>query len=254
MRVLVVIPARYDSSRFPGKPLALISGQSMIQRVCQRVKESGIANRIVVATDDRRIADHVASFGFEGMMTSPMHLSGTDRCAEVESRLREQGGNFDIIINVQGDEPGLPPENLRKLLSSFEDQEVRIATLITPMSPGEETLNPSIVKVVTDKAGYALYFSRHSIPFIMNTESQDKPIFYRHQGIYAFRGSILEEISSLPPGMLERSERLEQLRWLEQGMRIRCISVPEGGFGIDNPADIDIFERAHLTNKNNGQG
>lgn len=239
MKALVVIPARYGSTRFPGKPLAMIGNQSMIQRVWQQVRKATNIDRIVVATDDERILGHVLEFGGEARMTSKEHTSGTDRCAELARQLESEGYLPDIIINVQGDEPFLHPNNIRLLIGAFQQQETSIATLRYRITDENVMEDPAVVKVVVDQKSDALYFSRYPIPY--QRDPNKKSIRYGHMGVYAFRASILQELCLLPSSDLEKAENLEQLRWLEQGYQIKVVQSSNPSRGIDNPWDIDNF-------------
>lgn len=228
MKVLAVIPARYDSSRFPGKPLALLQGKFLIQQVYERVKASCLFEEVIVATDSAKIFAAVKEFNGTVEMTSTGHKSGTDRVAEV-CRKRD----FDIVINVQGDEPFINNQALKQLLDCFQDPSVKVASLMHPLS--EELENPNIVKVVTDTDNYALYFSRSVIPY--NRENRAYK-YYHHIGVYAFRREALLDYVSLPSGKLEKIEKLEQLRLLEYGRKIKMVETDYQGFGIDTKADL----------------
>ena len=211
--VFGIIPARYASSRFPGKPLALINGKPMVQWVYERVQSSEI-QELAVATDDERIADCVRGFGGEVVMTSPDHASGTDRCGE--ATLAMQPNDNDVVINIQGDEPLISPKEIHLLANAFEDRSVQIATLVNPFNDDKMLQDPNVVKVVKAKNGNVLYFSRLPIPYLR--EGGTPPMqYYRHIGIYAYRYGVLKQIVQLPTSELENSEKLEQLRWLENG-------------------------------------
>lgn len=244
MKFLAIIPARYSSTRFPGKPLAKLGGKSVIQRVYEQV--SSVMDDAVVATDDERILNEVLNFGGKAVMTSTSHRSGTDRCQEAYTKLGEE---FDIIINVQGDEPFIRKEQIETLKSCFENPETEIATLVKPFSEedGVEALfNPNSPKVVIDGKSQALYFSRSVIPYLRGVEPENwlsKHTFYKHIGIYAFRAKVLKEVTSLPQSPLEKAESLEQLRWLESGYKIGVGITNFETIGIDTPADL---ERAEL--------
>lgn len=203
----------------------------MLQRVYLQVQKSGVFHQSIIATDDERIADHGKSFGAKVLMTSAAHRSGTDRCGEVLSLLQEQ---FDVIVNVQGDEPFIQPEQLHYILTAFTDPETGIATLAKKTSDLAEINNPNIVKVVCDIRGYALYFSRAPIPFAR----QPHDAYLKHIGLYAFRPAILRSLVQLPGGILEAAESLEQLRWLAHGYRIRVLETDLETLGIDTPEDI----------------
>ena len=232
MKVLCVIPARYASTRLPGKPLALIAGKPMIQHVYERAARAAIPSEVVVATDSELVAEAVRNFGGKVMMTSPEHPSGTDRLAEVALSY----GDADVIINVQGDEPMIPPEIIDRLAQAFEDNEdLNMATLKTVMDEADYN-NPNTVKVVTDQNGYALYFSRSLLPYPRNKTADFK--VYKHVGIYAYRRSFLLSYAAYEPTPLEQIEGLEQLRVLENGERIKVLECKFKGIGIDTPEDL----------------
>ena len=243
MRVLAVIPARYASTRFPAKPLALLGGKPIVQRVYEAVAE--VVERVVVATDDSRILDAVVAFGGEAIMTSSEHQSGTDRCAEAFEKL---GCEADIVINVQGDEPFIAREQIDTLLKCFESKEVEIATLARPFKAEEgiEALeNPNSPKVVINSKGEAVYFSRSIVPYLRDVERSEwlkHHTFYKHVGIYAFRAKTLGEVTRLPLSSLEKMERLEQLRWLESGYKIGVGITEVENIGIDTPEDLQRAE------------
>jgi len=244
MRVLGIIPARYASSRFPGKPLADIDGKPMIWYVYQAAHKA--LDEVVVATDDERIFDAVKGFGGEVVMTSTEHRSGTDRCAEalyLYSLVTNE--NFDIVVNIQGDEPLIEPEVIETLAKSF-DCKTQIATLINREDNIEVLQNPNVVKVIRDKNGDAIYFSRSIIPFVRGEKPEDWPrkhVFYRHVGIYAYRSEVLSEITKLPPGLLEQAESLEQNRWIENGYKIKTIITDYSSIGVDTPEDLKQVEQ-----------
>jgi 3-deoxy-manno-octulosonate cytidylyltransferase (CMP-KDO synthetase) len=233
MKVLCVIPARYSSTRLPGKPLAMIAGKPMIQHVYERACRALLPQEVVVATDSKIVADAVESFGGKVMMTSPDHPSGTDRLAEVALSYPD----IDVIVNVQGDEPMIPPEVIDKLAQAFEDDK-DMTTLKTLMSE-EEYNNPNAVKVVTDQNGYALYFSRSLLPYPRNKTADFK--VYKHVGIYAYRRSFLLSYAAYEPTPLEQIEGLEQLRVLENGQRIKVLESKFQGIGIDTQEDLDAI-------------
>ncbi|HEY9044334.1 MAG TPA: 3-deoxy-manno-octulosonate cytidylyltransferase [Ohtaekwangia sp.] len=237
MKILGIIPARYASTRFPAKPLVDIAGKSMIQRVYEQVKKtSGIAS-VVVATDHAEIFDHVKKFGGEVCMTKESHVSGTDRCYEA---LTLQPGQFDYVINIQGDEPFIQPAQIELLASKLNGQ-TEIATLIKAIDNPEQLFNPNLVKVVISKLGEALYFSRSTIPHIRNTPEAEwlgKHTFYKHIGMYAYRTDILEQLTRISVSSLERAESLEQLRWLENGFKIMVAETKAETVGIDTPEDL----------------
>lgn len=237
MRILGVIPARFGSSRFPGKPLIDLKGKTMIQRVVEGVAQSSLLTDFVVATDDARIFDHVSSLGAQVMMTASSHETGTDRCAEVVANLSDK---FDVIINIQGDEPLVDARQLDQLLAAFSDPNVQIATLASRSITMEEILNPNRIKVVVDKDNNALYFSRSPLPNFANAKGdpQANYQFLRHIGLYAYRSEVLREISQLAPTPLEKIESLEQLRWLYNGYAIRVIETTIETPNIDTPEDV----------------
>ncbi len=240
MKFLGIIPARYASSRFPGKPLADMKGKPMIQRVYERVE--GTLDEVCVATDDARIAEAVRAFGGRAVMTSDRHRSGTDRCYEAFQTL---GGNYDVVVNIQGDEPFIHPEQIETLKACFADEGTQIATLVKPFKADddfERTLfNPNSPKVVVNKRGEAMYFSRSIIPYVRGkeyTEWLSSHVFYKHIGLYAYRAEVLREITRLPQSPLELAESLEQLRWLENGYRIKVGVTERETIGIDTPEDM----------------
>ena len=239
MKSLAIIPARYASTRFPAKPLATLGGKLIIQRVYEQVKRA--VEDVVVATDDDRIMAAVEAFGGRAVMTSTEHRSGTDRCYEA---LQKVGGNYDIVINVQGDEPFIQPEQIRSLVSCFEDEATDIATLVKPFTAedGIEALeNPNSPKVVISRDMKAIYFSRSVIPYIREVERTEwltKHTFYKHIGMYAFRAKTLGEVTALAQSSLELGEKLEQLRWLESGYRIGVGITNIETIGIDTPDDL----------------
>ena len=235
-----IIPARFASTRFPGKPLVDIGGKSMIQRVYEQV--SKVLNDVYVATDDERIYDAVVAFGGKVIMTSDQHRSGTDRCYEAYTKLPAE---FDVIINIQGDEPFIQPSQIEALKMCFEDETTQIATLVKPIAASETDsllFNPNSPKVVLDKNNCALYFSRSPIPYRRGAEEKDWAslhTYYKHIGIYAYRTQVLAEITSLEPSILEMAESLEQLRWLENGYKIKVGFTDVETVGIDTPEDLE---------------
>lgn len=241
-KILGVIPARYASTRFPGKPLALIGNKSMIQRVYEQARKSTFLSRLIVATDHELISDHVKSFGGEVCITSEKHPSGTDRCQEVKSILNE---SFDYVVNIQGDEPFIAPEQI-DLLASVLDGKTELATLIKKIDSFEQLVNPNNVRVVFNTHLEAIYFSRAAIPYLRGL-AQDQwlahHVYFKHIGMYAYRTDILEKITTLPISSLERAESLEQLRWLENGLKIKVVETNIETMGIDTPEDL---ERATL--------
>ncbi|MFC5269881.1 3-deoxy-manno-octulosonate cytidylyltransferase [Adhaeribacter terreus] len=238
MSILGIIPARYASTRFPGKPLVEIGGKSMIQRVYEQAQKARL-QKVLVATDDVRILEHVQSFGGNVVMTSEKHESGTDRCFEA---YRKNDEEFQFVINIQGDEPFIQPEQINLLADLLQDNSVQLATLIKKIHTTEELQNPNLPKVVTDIYGQALLFSRQTIPFLRNVPPHDWLLhhtFYKHIGIYGYRTDILEQITQLPIGKLEKAESLEQLRWLENGFKIRTAVTEIENLGIDTPEDLE---------------
>lgn len=247
MKVLVAIPARYASTRFPGKPLAMLGGRSIINHVWQRASRAEGVDDVVVATDDERICDHVESFAEGGgvMMTSDQHHSGTDRCGEVLQRLERQGNDYDMVVNLQGDEPFIEPSQIESLIACFNDPAVQIATLKTRIHSTDELFSPNNVKVVCADNGRALYFSRQPIPYRRGVEQEhwlDEGEYFKHVGIYAFRAEVLHEVCQLKPAALEESEKLEQLRWLAAGYTIQVLETPHANIGIDTPEDLAAAE------------
>lgn len=238
MNVLGIIPARYASTRFPGKPLIDIQGKSMIQRVYEQALKATSLNKVVVATDDERIAKAVQSFGGEFVMTGSTHQSGTDRCAEVAQHLP----NFDTVINIQGDEPFINPKQIDLLVSCFQQEDVQLATLIKEIHTEDELFNNNIPKVVINSRQEAIYFSRHTIPYLRNAE-KDKWLkthqFYKHIGIYGYTTATLYEITKLQPSTLEIAESLEQLRWIENGYTIQTRITAIETIAIDTPEDLN---------------
>lgn len=237
MNILGLIPARYASTRFPAKPLVDIGGKSMIRRVYEQAKKSTSLTRVVVATDHPEIFQHVKDFGGEVCITREDHASGTDRCYEA---LTQQPGEFQYVINIQGDEPFIQPEQI-DLLASTLDGTTEIATLIKAIDNDEHLFNPNIVKAVINQAQQALYFSRSPIPHIRNTPEtawRDKHTFFKHIGMYAYRADILKKLTLLPVSSLERAESLEQLRWLENGFHIATAQTHTETTGIDTPEDL----------------
>jgi 3-deoxy-manno-octulosonate cytidylyltransferase (CMP-KDO synthetase) len=237
MKVLGVIPARFNSSRFPGKPLIDLQGKSMIQRVYEGAAKSKSISKLVVATDDLRIVEEVTHFGGNVLLTSEAHSSGTDRCGEVQQHFPD----FDIVINIQGDEPLIDARQLDVLLEAFTDETVQIATLGFPNPTEEEILNPNRIKIVVDQHDNALYFSRSPIPNSYHASESVKSSypFLRHIGLYAFRSEVLANVVTLTPSLLEQIESLEQLRWMYYGYSIRVIKTTIETPNIDVPADVE---------------
>lgn len=244
MEVLVLIPARYASTRFPGKPLAMIGGKPMVQHVVE--KAAAVSENVYVATDDGRIYDCVIGFGGKAVMTSAEHRSGTDRCYEAYRHVVEQTGKkYDVVVNIQGDEPFIQPEQVKALVACFEDDKVEIATLAKRFEQNADIFDPNKVKVVCSAKGTALYFSRSAIPFCRGIEKEnwlEMIPFYKHVGMYAYRPEVLKEITALPQGRLEKVESLEQLRWLENGYTIAVRETAHESIGIDTPEDLKRAE------------
>lgn len=239
MKILGIIPARYGSTRFPGKPLVSINGISMIQRVYEQALKSKRLSRVIIATDDERIRKHAEEFNGEVVMTSPRHLSGTDRCAEV---IRKSTDSWDAVINIQGDEPYIHPEQIDLLGSCFELSDVRLATLVKKINSPEELFNHNNVKVVLNKRKEAIYFSRSPIPYNRNFPEQEwlrHSIYYKHIGIYGYKTDTLAEVAALEKTNLEITESLEQLRWIENGYTIHAAVTDFESIAIDTPEDLE---------------
>ena len=240
MKFIGLIPARYASARFPGKPLALLNGKPVIQHVYEQAAK--VLDAVYVATDDERIYNKVLAFGGKAVMTSTEHHSGTDR---IEEALEKVGGDFNVVVNIQGDEPFIAQSQIETLCQCFVDKATQIATLGKPFEWIEAAENPNSPKIVVDNRGYALYFSRSIIPFVRGTERQDwlsKYPFLKHLGIYAYRTNVLKEITKLPQSSLELAESLEQLRWLQNGYRIKVGLTDVETVGIDTPDDLQRAE------------
>jgi 3-deoxy-manno-octulosonate cytidylyltransferase (CMP-KDO synthetase) len=261
MEVIAILPARMASTRLPGKPLLAETGKPLIQHVYERVRQARLVTRVIVATDDDRIAATVASFGGEAVMTSPAHQSGTDRIAEVVRKLDEEeeepangcgsghsdlaetsGPARDIILNVQGDEPEVEPASLDRLIERMKfDPRARMGTLATPFPPGADPQNPNLVKLVVNQARQALYFSRAAIPYERDASGSSASGFLLHVGVYAYRRNFLMEFSGWAPTRLEQLEKLEQLRALEHGVPIAVEVVAHAATGIDTPEQYAAF-------------
>ncbi|MCB0794050.1 MAG: 3-deoxy-manno-octulosonate cytidylyltransferase [Flavobacteriales bacterium] len=239
MRILGVIPARYGSTRLPGKVLMDIAGRSMLQRVFERVSRTRKLASIVVATDDERVLDHARSFGAEAVMTAPDHPSGTDRCSEA---LQAVGGGHDAVINIQGDEPFLDPGQIDLLCDTLSHEGVQIVTLAKPILSDPEIDDPKEAHVVVDKDMNALYFSRAGIPFLRDGKGTPRHLrfpFLKHVGVYGFRAEVLSQLVALPASALEQAEGLEQLRWLENGFRVRLVLTEHDSFCVDTAEDLE---------------
>lgn len=243
MQIVAIIPARYGSTRFPGKALALLAGKPMIQHVYEQTLKASLISRAIVATDDRRIADVIHQMGGEAIMTSTAHETGTDRLAEVA-----QGLEADIVVNVQGDEPLINPVMIDQAIEPFlYSNDLKMGTLKSRVKCLHDFLSPNVVKVVTDNAGYALYFSRSPLPFFRDrwqdlkddAFASGKLLCYKHVGLYVFQRDFLLEYAAMPQTFLELSEKLEQLRALENGIRIRVVETEFESLGIDTPEDLN---------------
>ena len=241
MIFLGIIPARYSSTRFPGKPLANINGKTMIERVYEQTKKA--LEYVYVATDNTKIADEVKRFGGYVVMTSENHQSGTDRLAEaIDIIQKERNENFDVVINIQGDEPFIQPEQIEEIKSCFDNEKTEIATLVKKIDKADDIFDENKPKVVFDKNMNAICFSRSPIPFIRNTEKTEwlnKHEFYRHIGMYAYKTKTLQELTKLEQSPLEIAESLEQLRWIENGYKIRVATTDFDSIGIDTPEDLE---------------
>ena len=242
MKIIGIIPARYASTRFPGKPLVDIGGKSMIKRVYEQAKKASSLYDVIIATDDERIEAHVKSFGGNVVMTSTSHQSGTDRCYEA---ITNYTSNADVVINIQGDEPFIAPEQINLVASCFDESTTNIATLVKKIKTEEELFNNNIPKVVLNKNKEAIYFSRQTIPHIRGKGQADwllEHTFYKHIGIYAYRVSTLKELTSLAVSSLEKAEALEQLRWIENGYRIKIEVTDFESVAVDTPVDLKKLE------------
>lgn len=247
-KVLGVIPSRYASTRFPGKPLVDIHGKSMIRRVVEQCQKAEKLDKVIVATDDKRIYDHVLEFGGFAMMTSENHNSGTERCGEVIEKLEDNEEYFDIVVNIQGDEPFISPEHINTVCSILlDDDQAEIGTLAKKITSEEELFNDNVVKVALtedledEEPRDALYFSRHPIPFVRGKEQKDwlqHADYYKHIGIYAFNIDEFYEIQEIENSMLEKAESLENLRWLSHHFTIQVAEIKEDIIGIDTPEDL----------------
>jgi 3-deoxy-manno-octulosonate cytidylyltransferase (CMP-KDO synthetase) len=240
MNILGIIPARFASTRFPGKPLVLLGDKIIIRHVYERSREA--LKWVYVATDDQRIFDAVKEFGGQAVMTSTLHKSGTDRCAEAFKIIEnETSVKFEAVINIQGDEPFIHPEQIQQLAALFNDPVSQITTLVKVIDNSEDIFDPNKPKVVLDKNGFALIFSRSPVPYLRGLAKEDWPgdyRFYKHIGIYGYRTDVLSEISQLPPSDIELAESLEQLRWLSNGYRIKTAITSHESIGIDTPDDL----------------
>ena len=236
--IIGIIPARYASTRFPGKPLTMIAGKSMIQRVYEQAKKCTAIAEAIVATDDERIYKHVLDFGGLAEMTDECHQSGTDRCAEVSKKHPQ----YNVVINIQGDEPFIDPSQIEKLALCFTQPSTQIATLVKKINNYGELHNPNSPKVLLNKAQEAIYFSRAALPYLRGREAGDWLeyfTYYKHIGIYGYRTEILQELTHLPVSPLEKAESLEQLRWIENGYRIKVAETSLETFAVDTPEDLE---------------
>lgn len=243
MKFIGIIPARYESSRFSGKPLCMIEGKTMIQRVYEQCRKTSVLSEVVVATDDQRICDHVLSFNGNVLMTSKEHSCGTERCNEAFQLLKSNRfSDDDVVINIQGDEPLIDPKQIELVTTLFKRKEVQIASLIRKIDSLADLKSNTVMKVVTDKSNKALYFSRNIIPYVKGVDEKDllnAHEFFMHIGIYAYRASVLKEIVKLPVSVLEKAESLEQLRWLENGYSIHVALTDIPSHSVDVPADVE---------------
>jgi 3-deoxy-manno-octulosonate cytidylyltransferase (CMP-KDO synthetase) len=238
MKIIGIIPARFASTRFPGKPLADINGKTMIQRVIEQAHKSTFLSKVIVATDDLRIADHVTSLGETAVLTSPDHPSGTDRCLEALLKCEE---NYDAVINIQGDEPFVDPSQIDMLADLISRPEVKIATLVKKINDFRLLMDVNKVKVIMDIWGRAIYFSRNAIPYFKGEDPQawhKRCDYFKHIGLYAYKSSVLKEICALQPSKLELAESLEQLRWIENGYEINAGITEIETPSIDTPEDL----------------
>lgn len=253
MNIIAIIPARYQSTRFPGKPLALIHGKSMINRVVEQVKKAKGLSRVVVATDDQRIFDHVKGFGGDVILSADNHVNGTSRCLETMEILEDQNNKIDAVINVQGDEPCIHPEQIEQIVRLMNKTEVNIGTLIKQIDTEEALFNPNVVKVVIGNDNQAIYFSRQAIPYLRGKDKSTwhtQHPYYKHIGIYGYKSETLKRIMGLSPGLLEQAESLEQLRWLENGLTIDTQVTDYESIGIDTPEDLEnlltFFDKTNI--------
>lgn len=242
MKFIGIIPARFNSTRFPGKPLAIVKGETMIRRVYQQALKCNELHEVIVATDDQRIFDHVNEFG-KAVMTSSNHPTGSDRCLEAFTLINENNtypGN-SVIINIQGDEPFIQPQQISLLIQAFDSPGTQIATLVKAIESNEELFNENVVKAVINNQGNAMYFSRQPIPFLRSMPPDQwvsNARYYKHIGLYAYTADVLKQLSSLPGGHYEIAESLEQLRWLESGFSIRVMQTALQSHAVDTPQDL----------------
>lgn len=245
MQILGIIPARYASTRFPAKALADIGGKTMIRRVYEQAMQAGKLSKVVVATDDQRIMDHVLDFGGQAVMTSENHQSGTDRCYEA---LTKTDGHYDYVINIQGDEPFISPEPIDSLAQELNGV-TELATLVKIIDQEDLLFNVNVPKAVLNIRNEVMYFSRQTIPYIRNHEVAEwlkNHVFYKHIGIYAYRSDVLEALTRLPVSTLEKAEALEQLRWLENGYAIKAVITNDDSHGVDTPEDLEKVSKKFL--------
>lgn len=237
--IVGIIPARYASTRFPGKPLIVIDGKTMLQRVYEQAAKSRLLSKVVVATDDARIYEHVKNFGGNVVMTATHHPSGTDRCLDALQQLSEP---YDYVINIQGDEPFIEPEQIDELAAVLQNGTIELATQMIAVDDPDILFDKGEVKIVLNTNHEALYFSRMVIPFIKGVEEKEwykHHQYYRHVGMYAYRADVLKKVAALPVSALEKAESLEQLRWIENGYRIKCVVTKYESHGIDTPEDVE---------------
>lgn len=241
MKSIGIIPSRYSSTRFPGKPLAEIKGKSMIQRVYEQSSKSKKLSKLVVATDDERIYNHVKSFGGDVLMTDIDHTNGTSRCNEILTLLENDGEEFEVAINIQGDEPYINPEQIDSIIALFENSKVQIGTLVKKISSSDDLFNPNVVKAVVGNKNNALYFSRRAIPMLRGIDKDswlDHFTYFKHIGIYGYKTSVLKAISIMPIGIIEKAEQLEQLRWIENGIPISVDITDYESIAVDTVDDL----------------
>ncbi len=248
MQIIGIIPTRYASTRFEGKPLCDIAGKTMVQRVYENAKRANLLSEVWIATDDTRIFDHVQQFGGKVVMTSSNHQSGTDRCAEA---IKINQSQANVVINIQGDEPLIHPEQIDELAELFTNPQIQIGTLVKKITSASDLFDPNLPKVIINKQNQALYFSRQTIPFLRDVSPDkwfDLHSFYSHVGMYGFRTSVLKSLVQLPPSSLELAEKLEQLRWLENGYTIYTHLTNYKNIAIDTPEDLEKVLRLMETN------
>ena len=241
MKIIGIIPARYASSRFPGKALTLINGKPMIEWVYKQASKAQLLQEVYIATDDKRIVKAVEAFKGKVLLTSTHHNSGTERCNEAVEKLQKHGIEMDAVINIQGDEPLINPKQIDIVASLFSDNTIQIASLVKKITRSEELFDPNVVKAIVGSEGKAIYFSRQTIPFLRDIEKEqwlETHNFYKHVGIYGYTTKVLSEIVMLKESPLEKAESLEQLRWLQNGFEITIKETEFESFGIDTPEDL----------------